>query len=421
MSNISFSPWPSYTQEEADAVSRILLSNKVNYWTGTEGREFEREFADFCETDHAIAVGNGTLALDLALHGLGIGAHNGGTAQDEVIVTPRSFMASVSAVVNAGARPVFADVDRDSQNITPATVAPLITDRTRAIMCVHLAGWPCDMDGFRALAAPQGIRLIEDCAQAHGALYKGRPVGGLGDVGAWSFCQDKIMTTGGEGGMVTCNDETLWKRMWAFKDHGRDWDAVYNRDHPPGFRWMLESFGTNWRLTEMQSAIGRIQLKRMQDWTRARIENAAILTRALAPFCGDDGPVRVPVLDTADGTRHACYKFFGFLRLEALAEGWNLDRFVAELGAKGVPCMHGPCPELYLEKAFDGTDLRPKARLTVARELGETNFMLMIHPTLTRTEIETAAAVLQEVLTRSSSDVIPLQSAAFYKPRNCIS
>jgi len=351
MSPAPFAPWPSFTQDEADAVSRVLLSNKVNYWTGTEGREFEKEFATFAGTDHAIAVGNGTLALDLAFQGLGIGAHYGGSADDEVIVTSRSFMASASSIVNAGARPVFADVGMDSQNIEPETVAPKITRNTRAILCVHLAGWPCDMDGLRDVIGDLDIKLIEDCAQAHGALYKGKPVGGIGDVGAWSFCQDKIMTTGGEGGMVTCNDPDLWKKMWAFKDHGKSYDAVYNRQHPPGFRWLHESIGTNWRLTEMQSAIGRIQLQHMPDWTAKRTANAQILIGALAPFAA----VRQPKQGCAGcsglkgrntGCRNAWYKFYTFIRREALNEGWTRDRIVEEISGRGVPVMQGSCSEM---------------------------------------------------------------------------
>lgn len=381
MTTQPFAPWPSFTTAEADAVTQVLLSNKVNYWTGNWTRQFEEAFATFCDCPHAIALANGTIALDLALYGLGIGERNGGSASDEVIVTPRSFMASVSAVVNAGARPVFADVDQDSQNITPLTVAPMLTPRTRAILCVHLAGWPCDMDGFRALTQGTDIKLIEDCAQAHGALYKGRPVGGLGDVAAWSFCQDKIMTTGGEGGMVTCHDPDLWRRMWSFKDHGRDWDASFNQAHPPGFRWLLERFGTNGRLTEMQSAIGSIQLARMPDWHHARRANAAALRQALGPF--EDGLIRLPQMSETDGSRHGWYKFYAFLRPQRLAKGWSLDRFVAAIADRGVPCFHGACPEIYREKAFDGTGLRPAARLPVAKNLGETNFMMLIHPTLT--------------------------------------
>lgn len=257
-----FSPWPCFTDEEADAVRSILLSNKVNYWTGATCREFEREFAAWAGTRYAISLANGTLALELALHGLGVGARNGGHATDEVIVTPRTFIASVSCVVSAGAVPVFAEVDRDSGNISADTIARVLSPRTRAVVPVHLAGWPCDMDPIVELATQTGFGVVEDCAQAHGARYKGRSVGSIGHVAAWSYCQDKIMTTGGEGGMVTCSDRNLWSRMWSFKDHGKSWDAVWEHQHPLGFRFVHHSFGTNWRMLEMQAAIGRIQLKR---------------------------------------------------------------------------------------------------------------------------------------------------------------
>ena len=399
------SPWPSFTKKEADAVAQVLLSNKVNYWTGTICRRFETEFAAFAGTKYAIALANGTLALDLALQGLGIGAHCGGAATDEVIVTSRSFMASASSIVNSGARPVFADVDTDSQNITGATIAAVMTSQTRAVLCVHLAGWACDMDAIRAAVGPD-VRLIEDCAQAHGALYKGRPVGSLGDVGAWSFCQDKIMTTGGEGGMVTCNDDALWRKMWAFKDHGKSYEAVYDRDHEPGFRWLHESFGTNWRMTEMQGAIGRIQLGRMPDWQARRQANAALITAALLPFAGPDGPVRVttPACDgctgcgVVTGCRHAYYKYYAFVRPDHLAAGWDRDRIVASIAAMGVPCIQGSCSEMYLEKAFDDTGLRPAQRLPIARQLGDTSLMFMVHPTLTPAEMVYTTDAITSVL-----------------------
>ena len=381
MLNGPFSPWPSFTEEEANAARDVLLSGKVNYWTGSIGREFETEFAAFAGTKHAIALANGTLALDLALHGLGIGRANGGSETDEVIVTPRSFIASASSVVNAGAKPVFADVDADSQNITPETVAPLITENTKAIICVHLAGWPCDMDGFRALATPRGIKLIEDCAQAHGAALNGVPVGGLGDVAAWSFCQDKIMTTGGEGGMVTCNDESLWRRMWAFKDHGKSWEAVYERDHKPGFRWLHESIGTNWRLTEMQSAIGRIQLQRMEGWQAARTKNA----NAILDAARSNPLFRVP--ETPNAVTHAYYKAYVFVDGDAALR----DRIMGEINAAGVPCFSGSCSEIYREKAFGGLG----ERLPVAQKLGESSLMFLVHPTLTEAEIAMTAEALR--------------------------
>ncbi|MEM9045865.1 MAG: DegT/DnrJ/EryC1/StrS family aminotransferase [Pseudomonadota bacterium] len=378
-----FSPWPAFDTEEAEAVSRVLLSNRVNYWTGQEGREFEREFAGFADTGYAIAVANGTLALDLALYGLSIGPG------DEVIVTPRSFVASASAIANAGATPVFADIDPDSQNITPETVEPMLTDRTRAILCVHLAGWPCDMAGFRDLVAGRDIRLIEDCAQAHGARIDGRPVGGLGDVAAWSFCQDKIMTTGGEGGMVTCDDPAIWKRMWAFKDHGKDWDEVQRHDHPPGFRWLHRSLGTNFRLTEMQSAIGRLQLGRMGDWHAARVRNA----EAIMAAARDLRAFRVP--EIPNRIEHGFYKLYLFLSEEAQSRGIDRDALIADINRAGVPVMQGICPEIYREAAFP-----EHPRLPVAKQLGETSLMFLVHPTLTKAEIAKTCEVLAEVSRR---------------------
>ncbi|SHK37019.1 dTDP-4-amino-4,6-dideoxygalactose transaminase [Marinobacter antarcticus] len=386
MLNGPFSPWPSFTEEEANAVSKVLLSNKVNYWTGQECREFEREFAEFADSEYAIALANGTLALDLALKGLGIGPG------DEVVVTPRTFLASVSSIVTAGAVPVFAEVDADSQNITAETVSAVLTERTRAIICVHLAGWPCDMDPLIAVAREHNLFVIEDCAQAHGARYKGRAVGSIGHVGCWSFCQDKIMTTGGEGGAVTCNDRNLWSRMWSYKDHGKSWSAVYERQHPPGFRWLHESFGTNWRMTEMQGVIGRIQLARMPEWRKARQRNANAIWDCARNLPG----LRVP--DVPADIEHAAYKCYVFVEPNRLVEGWSRDRIQNAIVEAGVPCFSGSCSEVYLEKAFDGTAWRPEIPLPVAHELGETSLMFLVHPTLTDEEIHKTCDVLASVM-----------------------
>lgn len=389
MLNTSFSPWPSFSEEEADAVRAVILSNKVNYWTGQECREFEKEFAAWAGTEYAVALANGTVALDVALKALDVGEG------DEVIVTSRTFLASVSSIVNAGAVPIFADVDSDSQNITAETIAAVLTARTRAVICVHLAGWPCDMDSIMALAAQHGLKVIEDCAQAHGAHYRGRPVGSIGHVGAWSFCQDKIMTTGGEGGMVTTNDREMWARMWSYKDHGKSWDAIYERQHAPGFRWVHESFGTNWRMLEVQAAIGRIQLRRMIEWQACRLENAQRIWS-----CAKDLPgLRVP--DIPADIMHAAYKCYVFIEPARLAQGWSRDRILQEVNSSGVPCYSGSCSEVYLEKAFDGTGWRPQEPLPSARELGETSLMFLVHPTLTKDEIIKTCEVLRRVMSEA--------------------
>lgn len=390
MLNTPFSPWPSFTQEEADAVSRIILSNKVNYWTGTEGREFEKEFASWADSEYAIALGNGTLALDIALKALHVGAN------DEVITTPRTFLASASSIVTAGAAPVFADVDLNSQAITAQSIKAALTPKTKAVIVVHLAGMPAEMDDIMALSKEHGFYVIEDCAQAHGAKYKGRSVGSIGHVGAWSFCQDKIMTTGGEGGMVTTNSKELWSTMWSYKDHGKSFDAIYNREHPPGFRWLHESFGTNWRMTEMQAVLGRIQLTRMSDWTAKRQAYGAELDKAASEF----DSIRLVTLPNY--IEHAEYKHYMFVKPEQLADGWDRDRIVNEIVERGVPCFQGSCSEVYLEKAFDNTPWRPEKRLPNAVELGETSIMFLVHPTLTEAEIAKTTQVMQEVFTLAS-------------------
>ena len=385
--------WPNFSKEEAAAVQGVILSNKVNYWTGTECREFEKEFAAWVGTEFAVAVANGTLALDLALKALNI-SHG-----DEVIVTPRTFLASASCIVNAGAIPIFADVDRESQNITAETVRAVLTPRTKAIICVHLAGWPCDMDPIMALADEHGLFVIEDCAQAHGARYKGRMVGSIGHIGAWSFCQDKIMTTGGEGGMVTTNSRTWWSRMWSFKDHGKSWEAMYEREHAPGYRWVHDGFGTNWRMLETQAVLGRLQLQKMPAWTAQRQSNA----RQIAAACKRFPVVRLPALP-AD-VEHAFYKFYVFVEPDKLAPGWSRDRIAHEISERGVPCAQGTCSELYLEQAFDNTGYRPKHRLTVARELGETSLMFLVHPSLTDEDIDRTCQVIEEVLSMAERKI----------------
>jgi len=383
-------PWPNFAEDEVEAVATVLRSGRVNYWTGVEGREFEKEFASYVGTSHAIALANGTIALELALLALGIGPG------DDVLVTSRTFIASASAVVMRGARPVMVDVDRYSQNVTAETLHAALTPNTKAIIAVHLAGWPCDMDPIMALADEHGLKVIEDCAQAHGARYKGRPVGALGDVAAFSFCQDKIMSTGGEGGMLVTNDAEVWRRAWEFKDHGKSYDAVYNREHPTGFRWLHESFGTNWRMTEMQSAIGRVQLRKLPHWVQRRRANADILTKAF---------LKIPALRVTlppEEIFHSYYKHYAFVRPQHLKAGWDRDRISGAITARGIPCFSGSCSEIYLEKAFDLPGLRPERRLPVAQELGETSLMFLVHPTLGASDMLETCRAVEKVFTEAA-------------------
>lgn len=379
-------PWPHFAADEKAAVQSVLTSGKANYWTGQECTSFETEFARYVGSRHAVALANGSVALELALHVLEIGPG------DEVIVPARSFMATASCVVLRGARPVFADVDAQSGNLTAKTVRAVLTPRTRAVIPVHLAGWPCDMDPLMALAREHDLKVIEDCAQSHGATYKGRVTGSIGHVGAFSFCQDKIMTTGGEGGMLVTDDEALWARAWSYKDHGKNYDAVFNREHPPGFRWLHESFGTNWRLTEIQAAIGRGQLAKLPSWLTARRRNARLLDAQLAGVPGL--ALHEPPIDCA----HAHYKYYAYVEPARLQPRWTRERIVEAINAEGVPCVSGSCSEMYLEKAFDGTDFRPVERLPVARRLGESSLMFLVHPTMLRQDVLDTAAAIRKVM-----------------------
>jgi len=380
------SPWPSFSEDEAKAVSKVLLSNKVNYWTGSECKKFENEFAHWSQAKYAIAVSNGTVAIEIALKALGI-SHG-----DEVIVTPRSFIASVSSVITVGAKPIFSDVDLNSGNICAHEIGKKITKRTKAIICVHLAGYPCEMDEIMELANNRNIFVIEDCAQAHGAKYKNQPVGSIGHIGCFSFCQDKIMTTGGEGGMITTNNEIFWRKMWSLKDHGKTIHSVYEENHPPGYRWLHEEFGSNYRMTEMQAAIGRIQLKKMKLWNNLRTKNADSLDLLFSNF---NSLIRLPVLHK--NITHGWYKYYVYLINDGLKDHWSRDRISDEINALGTPCFSGSCSEIYLEKAFENK-YRPKDRLKNAKELGENTLMFLIHPTITHDELSNHSRNIEKVL-----------------------
>ena len=391
MSKPVIAHWPHFAEDEIAAVSAVLRSGKINYWTGEQGRAFEREYAQATGRRHGIALANGTLALELALQAFGIGPG------DEVITASRTYVASASCAVMRGAVPVVADVDADSQCVTAETLRAALTPRTRAIVVVHLAGWPCPMDEIMALAAEHQLIVLEDCAQAHGATWHGRPVGAFGHAAAFSFCQDKIITTGGEGGMLVLDDEDAWQRAWAYKDIGRSYDAVYRRQHAPGFRWLTESFGSNWRLTELQSAIGRLQLAKLPGWTEARRHNAGVLTRGFAEIPA----LRVPVPPSHVG--HAYYKFYAFVRPQALAPGWSRDRVMAALNERGVGCTVGSCSEIYLEKAFIDRGWGPAQPLAMARALGQTSLCFMVHPTLAPATLAANVAAMQEVMADASA------------------
>ncbi|MFO1173565.1 MAG: DegT/DnrJ/EryC1/StrS family aminotransferase [Hyphomicrobiaceae bacterium] len=359
--------WPFYDADEVAAVTEVLTSGRVNQWTGEKVKAFETAFASYIGQPHAVAVFNGTVALELALKALGVGPG------DEVIVTPRSFMASASAVSIVGATPIFADVDADSGNITAETIAPMLTEHTRAILPVHLAGWPADMPAIMTLARKHGLKVIEDCAQSHGATIGGRQTGSFGDAAAFSFCQDKIMTTGGEGGMVLFRDHDAWERAWSFKDHGKSYERMMAPAAKPTFRFVHDSIGTNWRMIEMQAALGLVQLGKLDRWVAERTKRAEIWHEAL----GNLPNLRLPA--PAAGLRHAYYKLHAFLKPVAMRPGTTRDDVLTALVAQGIRAFSGGCSEIYRERAFAD---RHEPTRPIAQRLGETNLMFEVHPTL---------------------------------------
>jgi dTDP-4-amino-4,6-dideoxygalactose transaminase len=367
MNQSAFPTWPVYAEDERDAVERVLLSGKSNYWTGEEGKLFEQEFAAWCGVSHALCVCNGTIALELALRGCGIGKG------DEVIVTPRSFLASAAAVVAVGATPVFADVELNSGNLTVETISNVTTEKTRGIIAVHIGGWPAEMPAIMEFATCKNIKVIEDCAQAHGAAIHGQKVGTFGHASAFSFCQDKIISTGGEGGMVVTNDQAIRDMIWSLRDFGRDREAFLSNDHPPGFRWLQHQFGTNARMTEMQAAIGRCQLQKVDGWIALRNQNASAIEEQLQQV---DGVIALPV---PAHLRHAYY------RVNMLASGVQLrDTLIRALSSSGIAATIGPCPEIYREPAFAGAGFVPPSRLPVAEELGRRTLSLPTYPGIER-------------------------------------
>lgn len=384
--NNELSPWPYFAADEIEAVSRVIRSGKVNYWTGEECKKFEQEFADFVGVPYAVSLANGTLALELALRALNIG-HG-----DEVIVPCRTFIASASCVVACGARPIVADIDPISQNITVATIKQALTPKTKAIIPVHLAGWPCAMDEIMDFAQNHNLKVIEDCAQAHGAKYKGKCVGSFGDAAAFSFCQDKIMTTGGEGGMLLTKNEEVWQQAWAYKDHGKNPHKAFVREGSAGFRWLHESFGSNFRMTEMQAAIGRTQLKKLPEWISVRKHNAQIFGEFFSGF--QQLRLTIPNSDV----EHAYYKYYVFVEPSKIKEGWDRDHLLKEINACGVPCASGSCGEIYLERAFEALELQPAQRFVVAQDLAATSLVFLVHPTLSGNDIKNMCAKMKNVL-----------------------
>ena len=363
MTTIRIPPWPVFNEDECHAVTNVLKSGKANYWGGNQGLLFEQEFANWCGTRHGLCVFNGTIALEIAMRSIGL------DSGDEIIVTPRSFLASAASVAAIGATPVFADIDFESGNLTAESIAKVITPNTRGILVVHLGGWPADMPSIMKMANENGIKVLEDCAQAHGASIDGNLVGTFGHASTFSFCQDKIMSTGGEGGMILTNEDEVRDIAWSLRDHGRSRSKTLYDKHPFGFRWTQDRIGTNARMTEMQATIGRCQLHKIENWLQLRHDNATKYAVGLEGISG----VHIPY--PSGKMNHAYYR-----QLLIVENTKQRDKLIAGLNAVGIPATTGPCPEIYNEEAFVNLGYCPATPLPIASKLGKRSIVLLTHP-----------------------------------------
>ena len=385
----NFPVWPQFEQDEIDLVVKILQSGKTNTWVGEHVKKFDSEFADYITMPHALAVCNGTLALELALSCLEI------SSKDDVIIPSKSYIATASSVVMMGANPIFADIDINTNNITLDSIKKSITDKTKCIIVVHLGGYPCEMDEICDFTKKNKLFLIEDCAQAHGAEYKQKKVGSFGDASIFSFCQDKIISTGGEGGMLLLRDKEAWKKGWAFRDHGKDYQIMQNIENHQGFPWPHTSIGTNWRMTEIQAAIGRLQLAKLPKWLKQRRDNAFYLLEKLAELdC-------LTIPEFPDYIFHSFYRVYIQLNIEKLKHTWDKNKIIHEINKVGVPCYEGSCNEIYKESAFRIKD-KPLELLPNAKKLGQTSICLLCHPTLELSDINSMSETIINVLKNAS-------------------
>ena len=379
--------WPSYSKKEAKLVSEIIASNKVNYLFGNKGKEFEEKFSHFTGSKYSLAVANGTLALDLCLRSIEL------KRNDEVIVTSRSFVASASCISALGAIPVFADVDVNSQNISISDIKKLTSKKTKAIICVHFAGFPCEMQKILKFAKGKNIFVIEDCAQAHGGFINGKSVGTFGHISAWSFCNDKILSTGGEGGMITTNSKKLFKFVESFNNHGKNFSkfgALQNKKIS-NFPFIHDSIGLNYRLTEMQSAIGIYQLEKLSNWQKLRNRNAEIYINALKKL----DLIITP--EVPKNVQHAWYKLYLIINTPFLKKGSSRTKIIEEINKNGIFCSFGSCGSIYREKAFKNLNYK-KSNCKNAYFLERNSILLEINPNIPKKIIEKRAKIIKSIL-----------------------
>lgn len=385
----SIKQWPIINNKMINSVVNILKSGNLNQWNNGAVLEFEKKFANYIGSNYSIAVFNGTIALELCIKTLGL--ENG----DEVIVTPRTFIASASCCAWCGIKPVFVDVDKNSQNITLETIKSGISNKTKAIILVHLAGWPCDLEDICKYCKENGIYVIEDCAQAHGAKYNNKSVGTWGDINAWSFCQDKIITTGGEGGMITTNNKQLYELAWSLKDHGKDYNTTLNKQHKPGFRWLHTNIGTNWRMMPIQAVIGIHALDELNNWVEHRRKIANIYNENLKNIDG----IRLTIPNK--NIFHSYYKYYFFIEPHKFKI--SRDNIINLINKENIFCQVGSCGEIYKEIALN--DYKPKHNLVTTQSLFDTAIMLKCDPSISEEYSLICITKIKEILMYSNNNM----------------
>ena len=390
--------YPHFGKPIIKKVNQVLKSGKVNYWTGNECKDFEKEFSNYHNVKYSLSVSNGSVALEIALKALNL------KKKDSVIVTPRSFIISASCVLNLGLKPIFADVD-DNGNLSIEGIRKAYNKDVKAIIVVHLNGLSCDLDPILKFVKKNKLFLIEDCSQAHGAIYNSKKVGSFGHLSTWSFCQDKIMSTGGEGGMISTNNKKLWLKLWSMKDHGKNYKSVFYKKHKTVFKWLHDDLGSNYRMTEMQAAIGREQLKSLDKQIKRRNLIANLYLTELKDYYLKYDILKKPnfKFQTYHSKKnskiskqyiHAFYRLNLFINKNKIKQ----NKLIQQLTKNKINCGVGACPEIYKEKIFKKLKLYPKKRLVNAKLLGETSIMFPINPFKSLIKIKSEINLIKKIL-----------------------
>jgi dTDP-4-amino-4,6-dideoxygalactose transaminase len=392
--------YPNFNRNTLKRVQEVLKSGRVNYWTGNECKKFEKEFSNYVGNKYAIALSNGSVALEIALKALQL------KKCDEIIVSPRSFIISASCVLNLGLKPIFADVD-DNGNLNIEEIKKVYNKNVKALIIVHLNGLSCDLDPILNFVKKNKIFLIEDCSQAHGAIYKGKKVGSFGHISTWSFCQDKIISTGGEGGMISTNNKKLWLKLWSLKEHGKNYNKVFHKKHKTGFRWLHDEIGSNYRMIELQAAIGREQLKSLDKQIKKRNFIANFYLKKFSDYYQKYNMLRKPDFKCQScpvkQNSKKCNKcVHAFYRLNLFINKNKIEqiKFIELLNKKKINCNVGSCPEIYREKIFSKLNLYQKKRLTNAKLLGKTSIVFPINPNRDLTKIKSEINSIKKILNK---------------------